>query len=133
MDREVISEVPGLHRQLAPVQLSPAVRYGDLVYVSGQPPVDPETGEFLTGSIEEQTHRVMQNLELILETAGSSLDHVLKTTVLCTDSAYFLTVNEIYGSYFSGDRPARTFFPVNAFPYDFDIEIECVAAVANRP
>lgn len=128
--REVIKN-PGVDEFIEDldVPLSAAVRCGDLIFVSGQPPIDPKTKTFLKGDIEQQTRLVLENLKRVLEAGGSSLDLVLKTTVYATNSGHFETINRVYREYFPKDPPARTFVPVGSFPYDFDIEIECVAQV----
>ena len=111
----------------AKVPLSAVVKANGFVFVSGQPPLDPATGELVMGDIRVQTEQVMKNLKLCLETAGSSMDKVVKCNVYVTNIAYYDTVNEIYGRYFPTDPPARTFAAVASWPWPFDIEIECVA------
>lgn len=111
----------------ARVPLSPVVKAGGFVFVSGQPPLDPKTGELIKGDIRIQTRYVLENLKLCLETAGSSLEKVVKCNVYCTNIAYYDTVNEIYAEYFPVDPPARTFVAVASWPWEFDIEIDCVA------
>lgn len=131
MDREVVRHLPGVRAmEELSVPLSPAVRHGNVLYVSGQPPLDWEAGTFVTGTIEEQTVRVLANMSAVLVAGGSSLEQVLKTTVFCTDSTHFPVVNEIYARYFPVDPPARSWVPVGAFPFAFDIEIECIAAIS---
>ena len=109
------------------VPLSAVVTDGTYVYVSGLPPFDSETQSIVGGSIEDQTEQVLKNLKFALESAGSSLDKVLKTTVYITNSAYFARFNNVYRKYFPTDPPARTFVPIASFPLEFDIEIECMA------
>jgi len=111
----------------AKVPLSPVVKANGFVFVSGQPPLDAKTGELVRGDIRTQTEYVMENLKLCLETAGSSLDKVVKCNVFVSNIAYYDAVNEIYGRYFPVDPPARTFAAVASWPWEFDIEIECVA------
>jgi 2-iminobutanoate/2-iminopropanoate deaminase len=107
---------------------SPAVRANGFVFVSGQGPISLETGQPLRVSISEQVHRTIQNLELILEAAGSSLDKVVKTTVFLRDISNFSAMNEVYGSYFNGKiPPARTTVQVANLPLEIDVEIEAVA------
>ncbi len=111
----------------AKVPLSPVVKANGFVFVSGQPPLDPKTGELIRGDIRVQTEYVMENLKLCLETAGSSLEKVVKCNVYVANIAYYDAVNEIYARYFPADPPARTFAAVASWPWEFDIEIDCTA------
>jgi 2-iminobutanoate/2-iminopropanoate deaminase len=104
---------------------SPAIRAAGLIFVSGQGPL--ENGKPLRGSIEKQVHRTMKNLNLILESAGSSLDKVVKTTIYLKDLSNFSIVNEIYGSYFTGIPPARTTIQAAELPLEIDVEIDAIA------
>ena len=90
------------------------------------------TGEVVNAPIERQTELVMEQLKLCVETAGSSMDNVLKCNVYCTSVDMFSTVNAIYGRYFSKNPPARIFVNVPAWPGHFDIEVDCIAAVADK-
>lgn len=129
MEKEII-EAPGKAaemRRQRKVPLSSAVKAGGFVFVSGTPPQDPETGEFILGNIVQQTELSLKNLKATLEAAGSSLDKVVKATVFISNAAYFSTVNEIYARYFPEAPPARTFVTVGSWPAPFDIEIECIA------
>lgn len=108
---------------------SAATRHGDTIYVSGFPPFDPDTGEVIDAPIERQTELVLEQLKLCVETAGSSLDNVLKCNVYCTSVEKFAAVNAIYARYFPKNPPARIFVCVPAWPGRFDIEIDCIAAV----
>jgi len=109
------------------VPLSRAIKAGGFVFISGITPSVPDTAQLVRGDIETQTRRVLDNLKLILEAAGSSLDRVVKTTVFCTNVAYFADINEIYRQYFPEDPPTRTFVNVGSWPQKFDIEIEAIA------
>jgi len=106
---------------------SPAIRANGLIFVSGQGPIELSTGEPLRSKIEDQVHRTMQNLKLILESAGSSLEKVVKTTIYLKDLKYFSRVNEVYGSYFSRIPPARTTIQVSELPLQIDVEIDAIA------
>ena len=116
-----------LERWKAPA--SAVTRHGNTIYVSGFPPYDPATGEVVEAPIERQTELVLEQMKLCLETAGSSLEKVLKCTVYCTSVDKFAAVNAVYSRYFPKDPPARTFVNVPAWPFRFDIEIDCVAAL----
>lgn len=121
--------VPGISEALEKnkVPLSPAVKANGFVFVSGCPPLDRATGQMVRGDIVQQTEVVMENLKYVLETAGSSLDKVVKVNIFIANSAYYDTVNGVYARYFPHDPPARTFATVGSWPWEFDIEIECVA------
>lgn len=106
---------------------SPGVRANGWVFVSGQVPMDPETGEILRGDIESQTHRVMKNLAAVLEAAGSSLARVVKTTVYLRDLSHFEAMNRVYGSYFDDTPPARSTIQAAQLPKQVDIEIDVIA------
>jgi 2-iminobutanoate/2-iminopropanoate deaminase len=132
MKREVIRVEPlstYLENWKAPT--SAVTRHGETIYVSGFPPFDPDTGQVIEGPIERQTEVVMEQLKLCLETAGSSLDGVLKCNVYCTSVEKFAAVNAIYARYFPVNPPARIFVCVPEWPGRFDIEIDCVAAVEH--
>jgi 2-iminobutanoate/2-iminopropanoate deaminase len=108
---------------------SPAIRANGFIFVSGQGPIDLESGQPLRGAIEDQVHRTIKNLALILESAGSSLDKIVKTTIYLKDIKNFTKVNEVYGSYFQEVPPARTTIQAAALPLDIDVEIEAIAMV----
>jgi 2-iminobutanoate/2-iminopropanoate deaminase len=130
MAREIIRVEPlssYLERRKAPT--SAVTRHGDTIYVSGFPPFDPKTGEVVDAPIERQTELVLEQLKLCVETAGSSMDKVLKCNVYCTSVEKFAAVNEIYARYFPKNPPARIFVNVPAWPGHFDIEIDCIAAI----
>ena len=106
---------------------SQAIVAGDTVYVSGQLPFDPATGEFVTGDIATQTTRVLDNLAAILSAAGSGLDRIVKTTVFLVDMNDFQAMNGAYEKRFGGHRPARSTVAVAALPRGGRLEIECIA------
>jgi 2-iminobutanoate/2-iminopropanoate deaminase len=106
---------------------SQAVKLGDLIFLSGQVPIDPATGQMIEGDIGAQTERVMKNLQGLLTAAGSSLERVVKTTIFLADMNDFARVNEIYGSYFSDAPPARSTVAVARLPRDARIEIDMIA------
>ena len=106
---------------------SQAIRAGALLFVSGQVPLDPATGALVPGDISAQTHRVMRNLQAVLEAAGVSLDAIVKTTIYLADLADFKIVNEAYGSYFTPPAPARATVQVSRLPLDARVEIDAVA------
>jgi 2-iminobutanoate/2-iminopropanoate deaminase len=134
LKREIIRVEPlssYLEKWKAPASVM--TRHGDTLYVSGLPPFDPATGEIVDAPIERQTELVLEQLKLCLETAGSSLENVLKCNVYCTSVEKFAAVNAIYSRYFPKNPPARIFINVPAWPGHFDIEIDCVAAaIAGR-
>jgi 2-iminobutanoate/2-iminopropanoate deaminase len=109
------------------IPLSAATSGNGFVFVSGLPSFDWNTGELVKGDIASQTRGAMENVRKALEEAGSSLDLVLKATILCSNVAYFKIINEIYGEYFPKDPPARSFITVGSWPMEFDIEIEAIA------
>jgi len=116
--------IPGGH-------YSQAVVHNGLVYISGQLPVDPLTGEKITGSIEDQTNQVLKNLSAILDASGSSLDRVLKVTVYISDISLWGKVNEVYSRVFGDHRPARAIVPTRELHFGFKIELEAIAALAE--
>lgn len=108
---------------------SPAVRAGSLLFISGQGPVDPGTGEVLRGGIQQQTELVLGNIKAILEAAGSSLDRVLKTTVYLDDINDFAAMNEVYATFFPAEPPARTTVEAANLPLGIGVEIEAIATL----
>mgnify|MGYP001225210098 FL=1 len=131
MKKEIV-EVKGFEMPTLPdgrpvVPISMATKAGGFIYVSGTPPINRETGEFELLDIKNQTRLSIENIKVILETAGSSLENILKVTIFCSNSGYFSQINEIYREYFNTDAPARTFVTVGSWMMPFDLEIECVA------
>lgn len=106
---------------------SPAIKTDSLIFCAGQTPVDPASGQLVSGGIQEQTERVMENLRAVLTAAGSSFDAVVKTTVFLTSMSDFAAMNEVYGRYFTGAAPARTTVAVAELPRGARVEIECIA------
>lgn len=122
--REIIST------EKAPGAIGPysqAIKAGGTVYCSGQIPIDPVTGEFVSNDISEQTEQVLKNLTAVLEAAGTTLGNVVKTTVFLSDMSDFAAMNEVYGRYFSDNKPARATVQAARLPRDAKVEIECIA------
>jgi 2-iminobutanoate/2-iminopropanoate deaminase len=114
----------------APKAIGPyeqAIKVGEFVYVSGQIPLDPKTGQLVDGGIKEQTCQVMENLKAILEAAGSSLDRVVKATVFLKSIADFAAMNEVYGEYLDRAKPARSTVAVADLPRGALVEIDFIA------
>ena len=114
----------------APAAVGPysqAVSAGELVFCSGQIPLDPGSGELVQGSIADQTRRCMQNLAAVLEAAGSSLDNIVQVRALLTDIQDYAEFNEAYAEFVGGEPPARAAFAVSALPKGASVEIECIA------
>ena len=108
---------------------SQAIIHEGLIYVSGQGPADPETNELKLGTIEEEAELTLENLRIILEEAGSSLDRVLKVTAFLIDMEEFGRFNEVYRKYFQKDLPARTCIQAAKLPGAFRVEIDAIAAL----
>lgn len=108
---------------------SQAIRSEPFVFVSGQIPLDPATGQLVPGDVVAQTHQVMRNLSAVLEAAGVSLDAVVRTTIYLADLGDFRAVNDVYGSYFTGPAPARATVQVSRLPLDARVEIDAIAQV----
>lgn len=123
-----------VHTDAAPAAIGPysqAIVCNGLVYTAGQVPFDPATGQMIEGGIAEQTDRVFDNLEAILEAAGASFGTVVKTTVFLQDMNDFAAMNEVYARRFGEHRPARSTVQAARLPRDAQVEIEVVAAVAS--
>jgi 2-iminobutanoate/2-iminopropanoate deaminase len=111
---------------------SQAVQAGDLVFASGQIPIDPATGEFVTGGVAEQTEQVLRNLTAVFEAAGVDMNQVVKTTVFLADMDDFTAMNEVYGRFFSEAPPARATVQAARLPRDARVEIEAIAVVTGN-
>jgi 2-iminobutanoate/2-iminopropanoate deaminase len=107
---------------------SQAVRAGSLLFVSGQVPIDPDTGQIVAGDIGVQTHRVFQNIGEILRAGGATFDHVVRTTVFLADMNDFAAMNEAYATYFTAPAPARATVQVSRLPKDARVEIDVIAS-----
>jgi 2-iminobutanoate/2-iminopropanoate deaminase len=109
---------------------SQAIKVGNLVFTSGQIPIDAKTGEVVNGSIGIQTRKTLDNLKEILDASGSSLNDVIKVNVYLTDLKNFVEFNEIYSMYFPMNKPARTTVEVKGLPKGVSVEIDCIAKTA---
>ena len=107
---------------------SQGVRAGSLLFVSGQVPIDPATGNIIEGDIAAQTHRVFQNIGEILKAGGASFDHVVRATVFLTDMNDFAAMNAVYATYFTAPAPARATVQVSRLPKDARVEIDVIAS-----
>jgi 2-iminobutanoate/2-iminopropanoate deaminase len=108
---------------------SQAVRVGNLVFLSGQIPLDPVTGQLVEGSIQHQTERVLQNMQAVLEAAGLTFENVVKTTVFLKSLTDFIHMNEVYARHFPSNPPARSTVEVARLPRDVAVEIDAIAVV----
>ena len=127
MQRQII------HTPLAPKAIgtySQAVRAGDTVYISGQIPLDPATGQLISGDIEAEIRRVFDNISAIAQAAGGSLAQAVKLTVFLTDLVHFPKVNEVMATYFSEPYPARAAIGVTSLPRGARVEVECILSLA---
>jgi len=134
-----VKEVPGkvkiIFTKSAPEpagHYSQAVVHNNTVYVSGQLPIDPVSGEKKTGAIEEQTEQVLKNLAEILRAAGSDMNHVLKVTVFIADMSLWERLNAVYARFFGEHRPARTVAPTPNLHHGFQVEIDAIAAIKKK-
>ncbi len=126
MQKKIISTI-NAPRAIGPY--SQAVQYDNLLFVSGQIPIEPETGDVMTGSIKEQARKVLENLKNILIASGSSINNVLRTTVYLTNLEDYSTVNEIYALFFNDSQPARSTVQVSRLPLGVQIEIDAIAYI----
>ena len=123
--RQAVS-TPSAPKAIGPY--SQAIRAGSLLFVSGQVPIDPATGQIVNGDIAAQTHRVFQNIGEILKAGGASFDHVVRTTVFLADMNDFTAMNEAYATYFTAPAPARATVQVSRLPKDARVEIDVIAS-----
>jgi 2-iminobutanoate/2-iminopropanoate deaminase len=122
--REVIA-TPNAPQAIGPY--SQAIRANGFLFVSGQIPLDPASGQLVAGGVAEQTRRVLQNLQAIVEAAGSSMDKVVRTTVYLKDMGEFAAMNEVYAKFFPQSAPARATVEVARLPKDVRVEIDLIA------
>jgi len=117
--------IPGAPAPIGPY--SQAILKNDTLYVSGQIPLNAFTGELEIATIEEATHRILKNIELLLQEVGMTLENVVKCSIFVTDLGQFSAMNAVYGSYFPNTPPARETVQVSRLPMDVPIEISCIA------
>ena len=130
LSETVVKEI--IATEQAPRAIGPysqAVRAGNLLFASGQIPIDPATGEFVVGGIAEQTAQVLKNLSAVMEAAGISLSEVVKTTVFLVDMDDFTAMNEVYAGFFGENPPARATVQAARLPRDAKVEIEATAVI----
>lgn len=128
-------EFKAVSTKRAPAAIGPysqGILAGGFLFVSGQIPLDPATGEMVAGGIPEQAERVLENLKEILQAAGAGMDSVVRTTVYLTDLAEFSRMNEVYARYFTGSPPARSTVQVGALPRGARVEIDAIAKIGDR-
>ena len=121
--------------EMAPGAIGPysqAIKTGNMIFCSGQIPIDPATGEFVSQDVSEQTEQVFKNLTAVLEAAGASLDDVVKTTVFLADMGEFAAMNDVYARHFVDNKPARATVQAAKLPRDARVEIECIAVVGGN-
>ncbi len=126
MDKKIINT------SKAPAPIGPynqAIVSNNMIFISGQIPLNPATNELITSDIATETHQVMRNLHEILEEAGINFNHVVKSTIFLSDMSLFASVNEVYGSYFSADYPARETVAVKGLPRNVNVEISMIAVM----
>ncbi len=125
-----MSFIQSISTNNAPQAIGPYVQanvYENFIFTSGQIPLDAATGEVVGTTIEEQTQRVLENMKAVLHEAGSSLEHVIKTTCFLSDMAHFQAFNEIYARYFVASKPARSCVAVRSLPKNVLVEVEAIA------
>jgi len=124
--RELIT-APGAPKAIGPY--SPAIKVGNMLFLSGSIPLDPVSGQLVEGGIKEQTTRVLENIKGLLAAAGADFNHVVRTTVFMVDLGEFAAMNEIYASYFSAPYPARSTVQVVKLPRDVRVEIDVICVL----
>ncbi len=127
MSERTVIVTEGAPKPFAGAPYNQAVRAGGFVFCAGQVGLDPASGKLVEGGVEAQARRVMQNLAAVLAAAGSALDRVVKTTIFVADLGDFAAVNEVYGSFFSAEPPARSTVQVAGLPAGALVEIEAIA------
>ena len=124
-----------IQTEKAPKAMGPysqAIQAGNLIFISGQIPLDPATGELVKGDIRQQTQQVLENIKGILESQEIKMEDVVKATIFLKDMGNFDQVNEVYATYFSSFPPARSTVEVTRLPRDVEIEIEAIAVIQSR-
>ncbi len=124
----------GIHTKNAPAAIGPyqqGIRSGDLVFTSGQIALDPATGNFMAGEIEQETELTLKNIEAILQAESLTLDHVIKATVYLADMNDFARMNQVYEKFFANSKPARACVQVAALPKGAKVEIDVIAAASG--
>lgn len=124
-----ISRVSNAPEAIGPY--SPAVRAGNMLFISGQIPLDPESGKLIEGDIKTLTGRILESLRAILESQGLTFANVAKTTIFLTDLSYFGAVNEVYAQFLEGHKPARSTIGVQSLPLGVPVEIEMIALIPS--
>ncbi len=121
-----------IHTEEAPAAIGPysqGIKTGNLLFVSGQTPIDPATGKLVADDIQIQTRQVLKNIEEIVKAGGGTLDNIVKATVYLTDFNNFSKMNEIYAEFFKSDKPTRVCVEVSRLPLDAGVEIDAIAVV----
>ncbi len=134
MEQNSAVSLTAINSPHAPVAIGPynqAIRYGNFVYTSGQVALDPASGQLVGDDVQAQTRRVFQNLQAVLESAGTSLNNIVKTTVFLTSMSDFQAMNSVYAEYFQEMKPARSTIAVVELPRKALVEIECVAVMTR--
>ena len=134
MEHNSPSSITAINTPQAPAAIGPynqAIRSGNFVYTSGQVALDPVSGQLVGDDVQTQTRRVFQNLQAVLESAGTSLNNIVKTTVFLTSMSDFQAMNTVYAEYFQETKPARSTIAVVELPRKALVEIECVAVVTH--